>query len=311
MTEEHLRDVLVGSTGFVGSNLMDVHDFSMAVHASNVQEAYGTHPDLLVYAGVPAAMYLANADPEADLAVMEAARENINAIGAAKTVLISSVCVFAQSSGKTERDAPDAPKSDAYGYDRALLERWVRADHPNALIVRLPALYGAGLKKNFIYDLTHRTPTALTDAKHAELKEQIPLVQESYERGADGFWRVREGADREALEAAFRAAPFNALCFTDSRSCFQFYDLARLWSDIQTALAQGWDVLNISVEPLSAGEVFKHIYKTEWTCHLPGAPKSFDMRSIHGPGGAHDPDYLIAKDEALSGLEAFVRSQDA
>ena len=73
-------DLLVGSTGFVGGNLAAKHDFAAACHSSDIAAHYGTKPDLCVYAGVPAAMFLANADPEADLAVMRAARENIRKI---------------------------------------------------------------------------------------------------------------------------------------------------------------------------------------------------------------------------------------
>ena len=68
-------DLLVGSTGFVGGNLLAKHTFAAACHSSDITAQYGTRPDLCVYAGVPAAMFLANADPEADLAVMRAAGE--------------------------------------------------------------------------------------------------------------------------------------------------------------------------------------------------------------------------------------------
>ena len=55
------NDLLVGSTGFVGGNLLASHPFAAACHSSDVAQAYGSRPDLCVYAGVPAAMFLANA----------------------------------------------------------------------------------------------------------------------------------------------------------------------------------------------------------------------------------------------------------
>ena len=73
---------------------------------SDIAESYGTSPDLCVYAGVPAAMFLANADPEADLAVMRAARENLRKIAPKQVVLVSSIAVYPDSRGKTEADAP-------------------------------------------------------------------------------------------------------------------------------------------------------------------------------------------------------------
>ena len=71
------KDLLVGSTGFVGGNLAAKHAFAAVCHSTDIAAQFGAKPDLCVYAGVPAAMFLANADPDADLAVMAAARENL------------------------------------------------------------------------------------------------------------------------------------------------------------------------------------------------------------------------------------------
>ena len=148
------NSVLVGSTGFVGGNLMASHPFDAAYHSSNVQQGFGKENDLVVYAGVPAAMFLANQDPQADLAVMRAARENLRQLAPKKLVLISSICVYADSKGKTEADEPQPEGLAAYGANRLQLERWVRQDWPDALIVRLPALYGLGLKRTFCMTCT-------------------------------------------------------------------------------------------------------------------------------------------------------------
>ena len=74
------KDLLVGSTGFVGGNLAAKHAFAAVCHSTDIAAQFGAKPDLCVYAGVPAAMFLANADPDADLAVMAAARENLRQI---------------------------------------------------------------------------------------------------------------------------------------------------------------------------------------------------------------------------------------
>src|SRR5574344_1351989 len=87
--------VLVGSTGFVGGNLMAKGRFTKAYHSTDIAQGFGAQNDLVVYAGVPAAMFLANRDPEADLAVMRAARENLRRLAPKKLVLVSSICVYA------------------------------------------------------------------------------------------------------------------------------------------------------------------------------------------------------------------------
>ena len=193
------RDLLVGSTGFVGGNLRAKHTFAAVCHSSDIAAQYGTQPDLCVYAGVPAARFLANADPEADMEVMRTARENLRKIAPKSLVLISSIAVFADSRGRCEDDAPDTDGLSAYGRNRLQLEQWVREDFNDALIVRLPALYGAGLKKNFLFDLHTITPAMLKPEKYNELAEKLPLVKTGYTLADNGFYKLNGTADKTAL----------------------------------------------------------------------------------------------------------------
>ena len=223
------KDLLVGCTGFVGGNLAAAHTFAAACHSTDIETCFGMQPELCVYAGVPAAMFLANADPEADLAVMRAARQNLQRIAPKKLVLISTTAVYADCRAKYEDDLPDVTNLSAYGKNRLQLEQWVRRDSPDALIVRLPALYGQGLKKNFLFDLHTITPAMLKPAKYDELAAKSALVRGSYALAENGFYKLAPGCDRAALKAFFAANDFNALAFTDARSRYQFYPLARLW----------------------------------------------------------------------------------
>ena len=300
--------VLVGSTGFVGGNLLAAHPFDAAYHSTDVQNGFGRDNGLVVYAGVPAAMYLANADPAADLAVMAAARENLRRLAPKKVVLISSICVFADSRGKTEADEPTPEGLAPYGANRLQLERWVREDWPDALIVRLPALYGKGLKKNFLYDLHTITPALLRPDKYRQLAAESELVRIAYEDAGNGFYKLSGKADPAALRAWFAAAPFNALAFTDSRSVYQFYDLARLWRDIRTALDADLRVLHLATPPLSAARVYEAFTGKTFTNHLPGAPFDYDLRSRHAAllGGAGE--YLCTEPECLTAVCDFLKN---
>lgn len=73
-------NALVGYTGFVGSNLYMTGDFDKVYNSKNVEMAYGTKPDVLVYAGVRAEKYLANNFPEKDNELIKQAQHNIRAI---------------------------------------------------------------------------------------------------------------------------------------------------------------------------------------------------------------------------------------
>lgn len=302
------QDLLVGSTGFVGGNLAAKHRFSAACHSTDIAAQYGAEPDLCVYAGVPAAMFLANADPEADLAVMAAARENLRRIAPKKLVLISSIAVYADSRGRDEASPMPEEGLPAYGRNRLQLERWTREDHPGCLIVRLPALYGRGLKKNFLYDLHTVTPAMLRPAKYEELAARSELVRGAYTLADNGFYKLNGRADPAALRAWFEAAGFNALAFTDSRSRYQFYNLGRLWGDIQKALDAGLTLLNLTTPPVSAAAVYRAVTgRDDWRNELEKPPFDYDLRSRYAAAltpGAQD--YLCSTAEELADIRRFM-----
>ena len=303
------NELLVGSTGFVGGNLLASHDFSAACHSSDISDHFGTRPDLCVYAGVPAAMFLANADPEADLAVMAAARENLRRIAPRRLVLISTIAVYADSRGRDEESPMDSENLPAYGKNRLQLERWVREDHPDALIVRLPALYGRGLKKNFLYDLHTITPAMLRPEKYDELSAKSELVKAAYSPAGNGFYKLNGTVDAAALRAWCAAADFNALAFTDSRSRYQFYHLGRLWRDISSALDAGLTLLNLTTPPLTAAAVYEAVTgKTGWKNELAKAPFAYDLRSrfagVLTPGAQ---DYLCSEQQELDDIVQFMK----
>lgn len=298
---------LVGHTGFVGSNLAASTTFDGLYNSKNVREAYGTAPDLLVYSGLRAEKFLANRRPELDLRSIEQAQENIEGIGAACTVLVSTVDVYPVPRGVDETTPIDPEGLAPYGRNRLALERWVASHCPRHLIVRLPALFGANLKKNFVYDLTHPVPGMLAPALYEGLAASEPLVAASYAQNEYGFWQLAPGAEKDGrLAAALACAGFDAKCFTDSRSRFQFFNLAHLWDLVERALAQGVELLNVTSEPVSAAEVYARAFGGEFVNERDGAPFDYDMRTVHDAelGGADG--YLYDRETVLDELAAFL-----
>lgn len=301
------RTVLVGSTGFVGGNLLASHTFDAACHSTDVADQFGKDNGLVVYAGVPAAMYLANQDPEADLAVMRAARENLRRLAPKQAVFVSTVAVYADSRGKSESDEPGSAVLAPYGANRLRLEQWVREDFENALIVRLPALYGKGLKKNFLYDLHTVAPSMLRPEKYRELAAKSELVAAGYADAGNGFYKLTGAVEPSALRDWFRQNDWSALHFTDSRSVYQFYDLACLWGHIETALSAGLRVVNLATPPVSAAAVYRAVTGGEFKNELPGVPFDYDMRTEHADlfGGAGG--YICTEQEELAGICRFMK----
>ena len=302
-----MKDLLVGSTGFVGGNLRKSHIFEAECHSTDVREYYRTEPDLCVYAGVPATMFLANSAPDADLAVVREALENIHEIRPKRLVLISTVAVYDKTKGVTEEYALNLTALPAYGRNRAQLEQWVRTDYPEAVIVRLPAIYGAGIKKNFLYDLYTITPAMLKREKYEELSRDSLLVKESYIDGSNGFYKLSDKADRIALRSFFEENDFNALSFTDSRSRYQFYYLGTLWDDICKILEAGIKIMNLATPPVSAGEIYQHIIgKTGWENYLP-LYYDYDIRTVNaGLFGGQDG-YICSMDNEINNIVGFMK----
>lgn len=300
-------DILVGSTGFVGGNLLAKHSFSMALHSTDIQRGFGARPDLAVYAGVPAAMYLANQNPAADLALMAQARENLRRMRPSQVVLVSTIAVYKDSRGRDEDSPMETQGLPPYGANRLQLERWVREDFPGAMIVRLPALYGIGMKKNFLYDLHTITPALLRPEKYDQLAQKSPLVKAGYSLGENGFYRLNGRADPAALRAFFEGNDFNALAFTHSGSRYQFYNLGRLWGDIQAGLQAGLQVLNLTTPPVSAGEVYTALTGKVWENRTAAPPFDYDLRSRYAPLLGGREGYLCSREEELADICKFMK----
>jgi hypothetical protein len=148
------RSALIGSTGFVGGNLLRQGRFDRQFHRTDIETMRGGDFSVVVCAGVSAVKWRANQQPEEDWRGIEPLLDVLRTIRAERMVLISTVDVFADPNGVTE-DTPPSLENHAYGRHRRQVEEFVRETFPVHHIARLPGLFGPGLKKNVIYDLLH------------------------------------------------------------------------------------------------------------------------------------------------------------
>ena len=309
--------MLVGYTGFVGSNIAANHDFTWKINSKNKEEAFGKKPDLLVYAGLRAEKFLANKDPEADMATIMEAMEQIKKIKPKKLVLISTVDVYKNPVNVDEDTEIDTDGLLPYGANRYKLEQMVRETWEDALIIRLPGLFGKNLKKNFIYDFIHVIPAMLKAEKFQELAKRSTLVESSYRDLGNGFYKctltekvnpsAKEIYAIDELKQEFKSLEFSALNFTDSRGVFQFYNLANLWNDIQTALEKDIRLLNIATQPLSVAEIFERLTERKFSNEILQNPPFYDYRSKYAEvfGGANG--YFADKETVLNEIVEFVK----
>lgn len=304
-------NILIGGTGFVGSNLATSHAFDASFHSTDVEQSYGLAPDLCVYAGVRAEKYLAAQNPQADMASIQRAIYNIEHIAPKRLVLVSTIDVYPTPYDVDERSIIQ-PGAHPYGANRLFLERWVQANVKEHLILRLPGLFGERLKKNFLYDLIHIIPAMLSAEKFESLAAQSTLIQSSYQLLPNGFYQcIAEKSSLGKLRETFEQLGFTALNFTHSSSMFQFYNLNYLWEHLQSALEQHISLLNLSVAPITAGEVFRAIKGYPFVNALSVSPLCYQTRTIHADALGGTNGYLFDQARVLNDIVAFVRTQEA
>lgn len=156
---------LIGHSGFVGSTLVRQTSFDKLYRSSDIEGIRGESFDMLVCAGVPAQKWIAERDPEADIASIKALAAHLDTLKVGTFVLISTVDVFADSRGADEATAPDESALTAYGRNRLWLERFVADRFGQSVIIRLPGLVGPGLRKNVVFDFRNQNALHLIDAR--------------------------------------------------------------------------------------------------------------------------------------------------
>lgn len=152
---ESIGDALIGHTGFVGGNLLAQHEFAARYNSSNIETISGRAFDTLVFAGAQGKKWWANQNPEADRQGIERALVALRGVRARRVVLISTVDVVPRLAGADESFDCTSIPNHPYGSNRLWLEDELRARFETVIVVRLPALFGPGLRKNIIYDLLH------------------------------------------------------------------------------------------------------------------------------------------------------------
>ncbi|MDP2161950.1 MAG: NAD-dependent epimerase/dehydratase family protein [Flavobacterium sp.] len=303
------KKTLVGYTGFVGSNLLQQTHFDEKFNSSTIQESFGSNPDLLIYSGVRAEKFLANSQPEMDFDEINKAIQNIKKIKPKKLVLISTVDVYPIPIKVDENSVIDSESNQAYGKNRLYLEHWVEKNHNNYLIVRLPALFGNNLKKNFIYDLIHIVPAMLNEVKFLELSIENEWLKSFYTQQENKFYKLNSISieEKKRLKEKFLTINFSALNFTDSRAIFQFYNLNNLWNDISFALENGIQKLNLATEPISANEIYFSVFGKNFSNEILSNPPHYNFYSIHSKRFGNLDNYLKGKEEVLNDIKIFIQ----
>lgn len=147
------KNALIGWTGFVGLELLKRIEDCDLYNSSNISSLASKSYRCIYFAGLPAEKWKINQAPEADEANLRNILRVLDTVTADRFVLISTVDVLDATVAQAEDGTVWA--THPYGVHRRQMEEYVERRYADHLILRLPGLFGRGLKKNVLYDLLH------------------------------------------------------------------------------------------------------------------------------------------------------------
>lgn len=147
------NNALIGYTGFVGGNLAEQREYAHQFNSKNFREMAGQSYDQVVCAGVSAVKWKANKEPEKDWKSIQALIDVLRQVEAESFVLVSTIDVYPRMNGLDESFDCHSEPNHAYGKHRLAFEDFCMERFSKCHVIRLPALFGPGLKKNIIFDL--------------------------------------------------------------------------------------------------------------------------------------------------------------
>jgi len=166
---------LIGATGFVGGNLQRQRSFDACYHSVNIDEIGNELFDLVICAAPSAVKWLANKHPDDDRAHVDRLLADLETVRTRRFVLVSTVDVYPIPIAVDESTPIEPGAGQPYGRHRRDIELRVRELFENTLTVRLPQLFGPGLKKNFVYDLMYDNALHLID--HRSILQFYPVTR--------------------------------------------------------------------------------------------------------------------------------------
>ena len=151
-----MTHALIGHSGFVGGNLLTQRPYDAIYRSTDIDSIRGRTFDHLVCAGVQAMKWWANLHPDEDRAGIDRLLGPLAHVRAERFTLISTIDVYPVPRNVDEDSPIDRQGHHAYGLHRLEIEDRIREMFQQVLVLRLPGLFGPGLKKNVIFDMLHQ-----------------------------------------------------------------------------------------------------------------------------------------------------------
>jgi len=152
---DFMKTALIGYTGFVGATLDASLNPSHRYRSTDINEIRGQTFDHVICAGVQAMKWWANLHPAEDLGGISKLLDALSEVKANRFTLVSSIDVYPVPRGVDETSVINKDGHHAYGLNRLHVEEWIVEHFAEVSVLRLPGLFGPGLKKNVIFDMIH------------------------------------------------------------------------------------------------------------------------------------------------------------
>lgn len=222
---------IIGSTGFVGSNLTSQIKNSKGVNRSNIDTLGNEYFEVTICAAAPAEKWKANLDPISDRENLSVLLSKIEKTKTKELVLISTIDVFPNGSNADEKSIPELPDTN-YGKNRLWFEKKIADLFDGVTIIRLPGLFGSGLKKNILYDAVHdnfsKSVNGLSEFQWYDIKDLSKHINISLENDLKTVHLATEPIQtRKLFETLF---PHQVKWIEDDFSSVTLYDFRTLYS---------------------------------------------------------------------------------
>lgn len=95
----------------------------------------------------------------------------------------------------------------------------------------------------------------------------------------------------------------------DSRGVFQFYPMVNLWSDIQIAIKNKFNLLHLTAEPISVAEIASNCFNLSFDTKLNHTPPYYDFQTELSHVFNCQQPYQYSKREVLLAIRAYAQSE--
>ena len=152
-----MKNALIGYTGFIGSNLKKKIKNCDYYNSKNIEKIINKSYNLVYFCGNDSRIWYVNKYPKKDKKNLSNILNKLSKINCNFFILISSIEVYRSSHKKkyNEKTKLTLKNNLNYGENRFFFEKEIVKLFKKNLIIRLPVVYGNGLKKNVLFDIIY------------------------------------------------------------------------------------------------------------------------------------------------------------